>query len=410
MAQVVAGLDIGTTKIACIIAEYDEDSKMKVLGVGISPIYEGLRKGVVVNIDRVVQTIRKAVTEAETMAGIDITEVYVGVAGEHIRTFNTSGVVAVNSETGITQEDIDRAQEAAEAIPVLKDLHLLHNIARDFKVDDQEGIKDPIGMSGVRLEINALIVTAPKSSITDIEKCVTQAGFVVKELVLEPYASRFAVLENDEEEVGVVLVDLGGGTTDLSIYVNGALKQTAVLGIGSEYITSDIAMGLRTPVPQAEIIKVTYGCADARQVKTDESFIIPGVAGREDREGSRPVLTTIIAPRLEEILQLANREIDRPSIKGLLGAGVVLTGGGSQLEGVKEVAERVFKLPVKLGKPVGFSSAVESTSSPAHATGIGLCLFALEKEALLDGEESATYSDGFSSFFSKILLFLKNHI
>ncbi len=378
MANYVAGLDIGTTKIACIIAERDSDEQVKVMGVGVAPS-TGLRKGVVVNIDKTVQGIKDAVREAELMAGYDIDSVYVGIAGEHIKSFNKNGAVAVKSPNGeITQEDVDRVMESASAFPSLNERDTFHIVPQNFIVDDQTGIKDPIGMSGVRLEANVHIVTGAVTSAQNIYKSVELAGLEVNDIVLEPYASSFSVLEADEKEVGVALVDMGGGTTDIAIYSEEGLMQTFVVGLGGEYVTKDIALGIRTPLVKAEDIKKKYGCADESQVPDDEMFPTPGVAGREERQVHRKMLATIIGPRIEEILTLAARKINESGCRDMLGAGVVLTGGGAELDGIEAVASRIFQLPVKLGKPQGFTGLVDLAKSPKHATGVGLCMYGFE--------------------------------
>lgn len=378
MADYVAGLDIGTTKIACIIGEKDSDDQLKIMGVGVAPS-TGLRKGVVVNIEKTVKGIKDAVREAELMAGYDISSVYVGIAGEHIKSFNKNGAVAVKSAGGeITEDDVNRVLESASAFPNLNERETLHIVPQNFVVDDQTGIKDPIGMSGVRLEANVHIVTGAVTSAQNIYKSVEMAGLEVNDLVLEPYASSFSVLEQDEKEVGVALVDMGGGTTDIAIYSEEGLMQTFVVGIGGEYVTKDIALGIRTPLVKAEDIKKKYGCADESQVPDDEMFPTPGVAGREERQVHRKMLATIIGPRIEEILTLAARKIHESGCRDMLGAGVVLTGGGAELEGVEAVASKIFQLPIKLGNPQGFTGLVDVAKSPKHATGVGLCMYGFE--------------------------------
>ncbi len=401
MPDYVAGLDIGTTKIACIIAEKDIYGQMKIMGVGVAPS-TGLRKGVVVNIEKTVKGIKDAVREAELMAGYDIKSVYVGIAGEHIRSFNKTGAVAVKSAAGeISQDDVDLVLENASAFPALNERETLHIIPQNFVVDDQPGIKDPIGMSGVRLEANVHIVTGAVSSAQNIYKSVEMAGLKVNDLVLEPLASCHAVLEQDEKEVGVALVDMGGGTTDVAIYSEEGLMQTFVIGLGGEYVTKDIALGIRTPLVKAEEIKKKYGCADESQVPDDEMFPTPGVAGREERQVHRKMLATIIGPRVEEILTLAARKINESGCRNMLGAGVVLTGGGSELEGIENVASRIFQLPIKLGKPQGFTGLVDAARSPKHATGVGLCMYGFEHGPTMGAGEKAASFD-MKSFVEKV--------
>ncbi|MBD3346981.1 MAG: cell division protein FtsA [Chitinivibrionales bacterium] len=373
------GLDIGTTKIACIIAELDSADMLKIVGVGVSPS-DGLRKGVVVNIDKTVRSIQKAVEEAELMAGVDVDSVWVGIAGDHIRSINSKGVVAISREDHeITELDVVRAIEAAQAVSIPMDREILHVIPQEFIVDDQKGIREPIGMCGVRLETQVHICTGAVTSAQNIYRSVDKAGFKVEDLVLQPLASSYAVLEKDEKELGVALLDMGGGTTDVAIYSDESIRHTAVVGLGGKNVTSDIAIGIRTPVDKAEEIKKKYGCSYSPLIKTDEFVSVPGVGGREQREVSKAILTSIIEPRLEEILSLALREIKRTEYADMLGAGVVLTGGGAQMDGIQELAEKVFEMPVKIGIPSNFGGLTEAAKSPVHATGVGLCMYAVEQ-------------------------------
>jgi cell division protein FtsA len=402
------GLDVGTTKIACIIAELDSTTaELKIVGVGVAPS-EGLRKGVVVNIDKTVHSIQKAVEEAELMAGVDVEEVWVGIAGDHIRSINSKGVVAISREDHeITELDIVRAIDAAKAVSIPMDREILHVIPQEFIVDDQKGIKDPIGMSGVRLETQVHIITGAVTSAQNIYKSVDKAGLKVADLVLEPLASCRAVLDADEKELGVALVDMGGGTTDIAIYFDDSIRHTAVVGLGGRNITSDIAIGMRTPVDQAEEIKKRYGCAYAPLVKADERFSVPGVGGREEREASKAVLSSIIEPRVEEILSLALREIKRTDYAEMLGAGVVLTGGCALMEGMQELAEKVLMMPVKIGVPTGFGGLKEAAMSPIHATGVGLCMYASEQAQKQRGKKNLGGDDSFGRIFDRMKSWLK---
>jgi cell division protein FtsA len=377
--NIFVGLDIGTTKIACIISELDQNGELKIIGVGVSPSH-GLRKGVVVNIDKTVHSIQKAVEEAELMAGVDVDAVWVGIAGDHIRAINSKGVVATSGQNNeITELDVVRAVDAAKAVSIPMDREILHVIPQEYIVDDQKGIKDPIGMCGVRLETQVHIITGAVTSAQNIYKSVDKAGLKVIDLVLEPLASSYAVLEEDEKELGVALADMGGGTTDIAIYSENSIRHTAVIGLGGEYVTKDIAIGIRTPIDKAEEIKRQYGCAFSPLVRPNEYVSVPGVGGREQREVSRAVLASIIEPRVEEILSLTLREIKRTEYADMLGAGIVLTGGASLMEGMQELAEKVFEMPVKLGRPKGFGGLVEAASSPAHASGVGLCMYGVEQ-------------------------------
>jgi cell division protein FtsA len=402
------GLDIGTTKIACIISELDANNELKIVGVGVSQS-DGLRKGVVVNIDKTVHSIQKAVEEAELMAGTDVESVYVGIAGDHIRAINSKGVVAISREDNeIAELDVIRAIDAAKAVSIPMDREILHVIPQEFIVDDQKGIKDPIGMCGVRLETQVHIITGAVTSAQNIYKSVEKAGLKVRDLVLEPLASSYAVLEKDEKELGVALVDMGGGTTDIAIYFDESIRHTAVVGLGGKNVTSDIAIGIRTPIERAEEIKKQYGCAYSPLVKADEYISVPGVGGREQREVSKAVLASIIEPRLEEILSLALREIKRTEYSDMLGAGVVLTGGGALMEGIQELAEKVFEMPVKIGVPTGFGGLTEAAKSPIHATGVGLCIYGVKHgSGAKKSKKNFSGDDNFKKIFDRMKVWVK---
>lgn len=405
--NVFVGLDIGTTKIACIISELDSSGELKLIGVGVSPS-DGLRKGVVVNIDKTVRSIQKAVEEAELMAGVDVDAVWVGIAGDHIRAINSRGVVAISRDDNeITEMDVLRAIDAAKAVSIPMDREILHVIPQEFVVDDQKGIKDPIGMCGVRLETQVHIITGAVTSAQNIYKSVDKAGLKVIDLVLEPLASCYAVLEKDEKELGVALVDMGGGTTDIAIYFDESIRHTAVVGLGGKNVTSDIAIGIRTPIERAEEIKKQYGCSYSPLVKNNEFISVPGVGGREQREVSRAVLSSIIEPRMEEILSLTLREIKRTEYADMLGAGVVLTGGGSLMDGVQELAEKVFEMPVKLGIPSGFGGLTEAAKSPIHATGVGLCMYGMEQSKNRKGKKTLSGDDNFKKIFDRMKSWVK---
>jgi len=405
--NVFVGLDIGTTKVACIISEVDRNGELKIMGVGVAPS-DGLRKGVVVNIDKTVKSIQRAVEEAELMAGIDVEEVYVGIAGDHIKAINSRGAIATKGENNeISVQDVERAIENARAISMPKDREILHVIPQEFIVDEQHGIKDPIGMCGVRLETQVHIITGAVTSAQNIYKSVEKAGLKVKDLVLEPLASSYAVLEEDEKELGVALIDMGGGTTDIAIYYENSIRHTAVVGMGGEYVTKDIAQGIRTPIDQAEEIKRQHGCAFAPLVKNQQFVSVPGVGGREQREVGRAVLASIIEPRVEEILTIARREITRTEYANILGAGLVITGGGALMEGIQDLAEKVFELPVKIGYPYGFGGLAEAARSPIHATGVGLCKYAMEKNYRVPGEPTLVGEDGFKNILDKMTKWVK---
>jgi len=405
--NVFVGLDIGTTKIGCIVSEVDANGEMKIIGVGVAAS-EGLRKGVVVNIDKTVRSIQKAVEEAELMAGVDIDEAWVGIAGDHIRAINSKGVVATSGENNeITTLDVARAIDAAKAVSIPLGREVLHVIPQEYVVDDQKGIKDPIGMCGVRLETQVHIITGAITSAQNIYKSVDKAGLKVIDLVLQPLASSYAVLEKDEKELGVALLDIGGGTTDIAIYSEDSIRHTAVVGLGGEYVTKDIAIGIRTPIEKAEEIKKQYGCAFSPLVKSNEYVSVPGVGGREQREISKAVLASIIEPRLEEILSLALREIKRTEYADMLGAGIVLTGGGALMEGVQELAERVFEMPVKIGLPTGFGGLTEAARSPVHATGVGLCMYGIEASKNRTGKRTYMSGGSFKQVWDRMKGWLK---
>jgi len=375
----IVGLDLGTTKIATIVAEVDPDNNLRVVGVGTSPS-DGLRRGVVVNLDKTVQSIVKAVEEAELMAGVKVEAVYAGIAGDHIRSINSKGVIAVSRQGNeITRQDVERVIEQAKAVAIPMDREIIHVIPQDFIVDDQHGIRDPVGMSGVRLEAEVHIVTGAVTSAQNIYKSIERAGLRVIDLVLQPLASSLSVLNDDERELGTALLDVGGGTTDLALFFEGSIRHTSVVGLGGNNVTNDIAIGLRTPASQAELLKKKQGCAMQSLVKQDEMIKVPGVGGREEREVSRQVLASIIEPRMEEIFSLTQREIKRTDYADLLAAGVVLTGGTASMQGMAELAEQIFNLPVRIGYPQGVGGLVDSVKDPIHATGVGLVLYGFQE-------------------------------
>jgi len=369
----VVGLDIGTTKICAIVGEIVEagpNPVIDIVGIGTAPS-NGLRKGVVINIDSTVDSIAKAVEEAELMAGVEISTVYTGIAGGHIKSFNSTGIVAIKDKE-IQQGDVQRVIDAAKAVAIPLDREVIHIIPQEYVIDDQDGIRDPIGMNGVRLEAKVHIVTGAVSSAQNIIKCANKAGLNVSEICLEPIASAEAVLSQDEKELGVVLVDIGGGTSDIAIFKEGAIVHTGVLAIGGHHITNDISVGLRTPIAEAEKIKIAYGCSLASLVSNDETIEVPGVGGRKPRILSRRLLAEIIEPRVEEIFQLIHTEIKKSGFADVLSGGVVITGGTTLLEGMPELAEYIFEMPVKRGIPMGIGGLRDVVNSPKFATGVGL--------------------------------------
>ncbi len=378
---IVAALDIGTTKIGVIIAEvYEDDPNPKIIGVGNSPSH-GLKKGVVVNIEKTVQSITEAVEQAENMAGVEIDSVVVGIAGDHIRSINGRGVVAVSgADNEITENDIRRVIDAAKAVVLPIDREIIHILPQEFIVDEQRGIPDPLGMSGVRLEAEVHIVTGAVTSAQNIYRCVNRASLNVLDLVLQPLASSYSVLSDDEKELGVAVLDLGGGTTDIAMFFEGCIRHTGIVALGGGAVTNDLALCLRTPVDQAELIKLRSGAALHSVIDSNETVDIPGVGGRAARKVSRGLLVDIIQPRMEEIFTLAANEMKKSEFANLMTAGVVLTGGGSLLKGLNELAEEVFDMPVKLGFPTGFSGLIDLAKSPIYATAVGLILHFLNKQ------------------------------
>ncbi len=377
----VAGLDIGTTKICCVIAERKESGSVDIIGYGRAAS-RGLRKGVVVNVDQTVEALKVAVEEAELMAGVSVDHALVGVAGGHIRGFNSRGVIAIaGRDREITQEDVDRVIESARAIQLPEDRVIFHAVPRSFILDGVGEIRNPVSMTGSRLEANVHIVTGSMPSLSNITNCVNRAGIEVDEMVLEQIAAAESVLTTDEKDLGVALVDIGGGTTDLAIFEHGSICHTAALPTGGDHFTNDIAVGLRTPVPEAERIKVKYGCALASMVEDDQTIEVPSVGGRKPRVLSRHILCEILQPRTEEIFNLLREEIVRSGYEDSLTSGVVVTGGGAILEGVPELAEQIFDLPVRRGIPDGVRGLVDGVASPAFSTAVGLVKHGLTSPA-----------------------------
>ena len=391
--DVIVGLDIGTTKICAIIAERAEDDQIKIVGVG-STKSEGLRRGVVVNIEKTVQSITTAIEEAELMAGVEVKGVYAGIAGDHIRSINSRGVIAVSREnTDITDEDVRRVIESAQAAHIPIEREVIHVIPQEFIIDEQRGIKDPVGMSGIRLEAEIHIVTGAVASAQNIVKSIQRAGFEVYDLVLEPLASSYSVLTEDEKDLGVALIDIGGGTTDIALFSRGSIRHTSVLGLAGDNLTNDIAIGLRTPAHKAREIKEKYGHAISSAVSSDEMITVPSASSHTEREVSKQLLASIIQPRMEEILSLAVREVEEYS--DLLAAGVVLTGGSSGLRGIEPLCEDIAKLPVRVGKPTGITGLVNMVDDPKFATGVGLAIYGSQQ---LPKNEKAFKGDDHSSF------------
>jgi cell division protein FtsA len=399
--SVVVGLDIGTTKICTVVGEIGE-GRVNIIGLGTHPS-KGLRKGMVVNIDSTVQSIKKAVEEAELMADCHITSVYAGIAGGHIKGINSHGVIAVKNRE-ITPNDVRRVIDAASAVAIPMDREVIHIIPQEFIVDDQDGIKDPVGMSGVRLEGRVHIITGAISSAQNIIKCANRAGLDVDDIVLEQLGSSEAVLTPEEKDLGVAIIDIGGGTTDLVVFSNDAIKHTAVVSLAGNHITSDISMGLRTPLEEAEKIKKRYGSALVSMVQKDETIEVPSVGGRKPRILSRQTLAEIIEPRVEEILTLVHNEVMKTEYGDLIASGLILTGGTAILEGIPELAEQIFNLPVRRGTPLGIGGLVDLVNSPIYATGVGLVLYGSRHEV------QSRFKVGEKNIFSKVTRRMKEWI
>ncbi len=409
--DIIVGLDIGTTKVCAIIGRINEYNTIDIVGVGVFPS-KGLRKGVVVNIESTVHSVASAIEKAELMAGIEVKSVYSGIAGGHIEGINSRGVVAVSTKSKeITQDEVERVIDAAKALALPMEREVIHVLPQEFIVDNQQGIKDPIGMSGVRLEAEVHIVTGAVASAQNIVKSVNRAGYAVNDIVLEPLASALSTLKDDEKELGVVLVDIGGGTTDVLVYLNGSIWHTNVISMGGNHVTNDVSIGLRAPIQSAEEIKKKWGIALSELVNPDETIEVPSVGGRRPAQLPRQILAEIIQPRVEEIFFLVKSDLEQKAFKDIISGGVVLTGGASLLEGIDKVAEKVFEMPVRIGNPGeanGVSGLVGEVSSPEYATGVGLVLYGLNArpESFLENRGAGLFSnikkrmvDWFGEFF-----------
>jgi cell division protein FtsA len=372
--NLLVGLDIGTSKVVAIVGEVKADGALEIIGVGSHPS-RGLKKGVVVNIESTVQSIQRAVEEAELMAGCEIHSVYAGIAGSHVRSLNSHGIVAIKDKE-VVQGDVDRVIDAAKAVAIPADQKILHVLPQEYIIDSQEGIRDPIGMSGVRLEAKVHIVTGADSAAQNIVKCVQRCGLSVDDIVLEQLASSYAVLTDDEKDLGVCVVDIGGGTTDIAVFGGGAIRHTAVIPIAGDQVTNDIAVSMRTPTQYAEDIKIKYACALSQLANPDETIEVPSVGDRPPRRLARQTLAEIVEPRYEELFSLIRDELRRAGLEEQVATGIVLTGGSAKMEGAIELAEEVFHMPVRLGVPQYVSGLAEVVSNPIHATGVGLLLYA----------------------------------
>ena len=371
--NLIVGLDVGTSKVVAIVGEVKPDNEIEIIGIGSHPS-RGLKKGVVVNIESTVQSIRRAVDEAELMTGCEIHSVHAGIAGNHIRSLNSHGIVPIRDRE-VTAGDVERVIDAARAVAIPADQRILHILPQEFIIDNQEGIKEPVGMSGVRLEARVHMVIGAVSAAQNVAKCVHRCGLEVDDLILEQLSSSYAVLSEDEKDLGVCLVDIGGGTTDIAIFTDGSIRHTAVIPIAGDQVTNDIAVALRTPTQYAEEIKIKYACALTQLASSEESIEVPSIGERPPRRLSRQTLVEVVEPRYEELLTLIQAELSRSGFENLIAGGVVLTGGSSKMEGLIELAEEVFHMPVRLGVPQYVTGLVDVVRNPIYATGVGLLLF-----------------------------------
>jgi cell division protein FtsA len=376
--NLIVGLDIGTSKVVAIVGEVSASGEIEVVGLG-SHRSTGLKKGVVVNIESTVQSIQRAVEEAELMAGCRIHSVYAGIAGSHIRSLNSHGIVAIRDRE-VRQLDVERVIDAAQAVAIPADQKVLHILPQEYVIDNQEGVRKPLGMSGVRLEAKVHLVTCAVNAMQNIEKCIRRCGLEVDDIILEQLASSYSVLTEDEKDLGVCLVDIGGGTTDIAIFTDGAIRHTGVIPIAGDQVTNDIAMALRTPTPHADELKIKYACALASLAKPEETIKVPTVGDRAPRNLSRQALAEVVEPRYEELFTLVQAELRRSGYEELLAGGIVLTGGTAKMEGVVDLAEEIFHLPVRLGLPQNVIGLTDIVANPIYATGVGLLQYGLMQQ------------------------------
>ncbi len=397
--KMIVGLDIGTSKVVAIVGAITPEGQLEIVGIG-SHRSNGLKKGVVVNIESTVLSIQRAIEEAELMAGCQIHSVYAGIAGSHIRSLNSHGIVAIRDREVLSQ-DLERVIDAAQAVAIPADQKILHILPQEFLIDDQDGVKEPLGMSGVRLEAKVHLVTCAVNAVQNIEKCIRRCGLEVEDIILEQLASSYSVLTDDEKELGVCVVDIGGGTTDIAIFKDGAIRHTGVIPIAGDQVTNDIAMALRTPTPNAEEIKIKYACALAKLTSPDETIKVPSVGDRQPRDLSRQALAEVVEPRYDELFTLVQAELRRSGFEDLLAAGIVLTGGTSKMEGVIELAEEIFHMPVRLGAPQNIRGLSDIVNNPIYSTGVGLLIYAM-KQQQERGYPSSTSKESSGSLLNKI--------
>ncbi|HEB58686.1 MAG TPA: cell division protein FtsA [Gammaproteobacteria bacterium] len=396
--NLIVGLDIGTSKVVAIVGEVTPENEIEIIGIGSHPS-RGLKKGVVVNIESTVQSIQRAVEEAELMAGCQIHSVFAGIAGSHVRSLNSHGIVAIRDKE-VTPADVERVIDAARAVAIPADQKILHILPQEFIIDNQEGIREPVGMSGVRLEAKVHMVTGAVSAAQNIIKCVRRCGLDVDDIILEQLASSHAVLTEDERELGVCLVDIGGGTTDIAVFTEGAIRHTAVIPIAGDQVTNDIAVALRTPTQHAEEIKIKYACALRQLASAEETIEVPSVGERPPRRLARQTLAEVVEPRYEELFTLIQAELRRSGFEDLCAAGIVLTGGSSKMEGVIDLAEEIFHMPVRIGVPNAINGLVDIVQNAIYSTGVGLLLFGHQNRAMREAE--ARMGGGFNSVWRRM--------
>lgn len=403
--KMIVGLDIGTSKVVAIVGEINPDGLIEVVGIGSHPS-KGLKKGVVVNIESTVQSIQRAVEEAELMAGCQIHSVFVGIAGSHIRSLNSHGIVAIRDRE-VYALDVERVIDAAQAVAIPADQRVLHILPQEYVIDNQEGIKEPLGMSGVRLEAKVHLVTCATNASQNIEKCIRRCGLDVEDIILEQLASSYAVLTEDEKELGVCLVDIGGGTTDIAIFTEGSIRHTGVIPIAGDQVTNDIAMALRTPTQHAEEIKIKYACALTQLARADETIKVPSVGDRPPRDLSRQALAEVVEPRYDELFTLVQSELRRSGFEDLIPAGIVLTGGTSKMEGVVELAEEIFHMPVRVGVPQTVTGLMDIVRNPIYSTGVGLLQYGATRTE--DSPVRSSRGTGQSSLWGRFRSWLQNN-
>ncbi|GFZ78823.1 cell division protein FtsA [Pseudohongiella nitratireducens] len=406
--NMIVGLDIGTSKVVAIVGEVKEDGNLNIVGIG-SHRSRGLKKGTVVNIESTVESIQRAVEEAELMAGCRIHSVYAGIAGSHIRSMNSHGIVAIRDRE-VSRADIDRVIDAAQAVAIPADQRVLHILPQEYIIDSQEGVKEPLGMSGVRLEAKVHLVTCAINAVQNIEKCIKRCGLHTEEIILEQLASSYSVLTDDEKELGVCMVDIGGGTTDIAVFTEGAIRHTGVIPVAGDQVTNDIAMALRTPTDNADEIKIKYACALTQLANEGEMIKVPGVGDRPPRELSRQALAEVVEPRYDELFTMIKAELQRSGYENLMAAGIVLTGGTSKMEGVIELAEEIFHMPVRLGMPTSVKGLSDIVRNPIYSTGVGLLMYGMKQHRHRDGShDPVSVKETKISVVSRVKNWFKNN-